>query len=439
MTSITSADRFGGGGKPKPKLNRNNLVVARQVHMDAFIKKLRTEQDKHHKLAVKRNQKKIAKQLKKNRLKRGTHHHSIFEKIGDGIKKGIGGLIHDVEKSNKKFVEKLKPIAIDTGKVLNWAIDHSDDIADGMAITGGILTVVAGGVAATGIGLPVAAGIESVAVSLEAGAPVVRNQGRRAKKIRDIALKIKALIDLIKTSKSTKTRMIAVADILEQASKINNDKDILKASKLIKDTIVTMNNSIKHAELLLEAVKKGDLIAGVRASIELGKDVKKGKKILKSGKELFLKAKAFLSPKATKQREKDAKEKAEKEKKRIAEGGETRTQLNKHLKSELFAMAELRGLIPNPRLLKADLITLLLNNPKAKDIQLIIPPLPTGKPAEAGEPELVIPPLPDLPERKIKKKAHRKPSKYNLFVGERIKEGHTFLEAVALWNAQKNK
>ncbi len=417
---------------------RKAIQAGRQKRMDIFINNLRKEQDKHHTEAVARNQVKVAAQIKKNRLAKGKHNHSTFKPIfGDKVNKALAKAGKDIEKGSDKFVNKtLKPVAKTSLKVLDWSIDHSADIADGMAITGAVLTVVAGAVAATGIGLPIAAGIELVAVALEAGAPVVRNQGKRAKKIKDIAKKIIALVELIKTSNSTKDRLIAVAGILEQAAKINNDKELVQAAKLIRDTIKVVEASITHAELLLEAVKKGDLIAGIRASIELGKDVKKGKAILESGVDLFNKAKALLTPEATKQREQEAKEKAEKEAKRIAEGGETRTELNKKLKSELFAMAERRGLNPSARLLKADLITLLLNNPvgKAQPKKTpIIPPLPSKEEIEAMS---NIPPE-ILPERKVRKKSTRKPSAYNIFIGKRLKEGMTFRAAVDAWNKQK--
>ena len=290
-----------------------------------------------------------------------------------------------------------------------------------------------------GVGCAVGGAIGSLGSGLEAGAPIVRRNGARAKKIRDIARKIQALVKLIKESKSIKERMLGVGKILDEASKINNNKELKQAADLVKDTIKVVEASIKHAEILMEAVKKGDLIAGIRASVELGKDVAKGKKILESGKDLFEKAKALLTPEAKKQREEDKVKKEQREKKRIEEGGETRSHLKK-LKSELFAMAEERNLNPSPRLLKADLITLLLNNPKGKSKETPkIPPLPSKKEMNKKETKKETPKIPPLPERKVKKKTHRKPSKYNIFMGEKMREGNTFKESVALWRLEKSK
>ena len=415
--------------------------------------KQRQEQQKRTDKIVRESRKKQAEERRQQRLKSQKSKEQKGIKLNQAKVKALKAHIKKVKGNKKKFKpifgkkvsNKLskaskslnkagdvmnnrvfQPVAAEAIPALDWAIEHSGEIADGMAISGGVLIVIGTGLSATGVGAVVGGPMIGVGGSLEAAAPVVRSQGARAKKIKHIAEKIAELLKILKKSKDMKHQMEVAADILIEASKINDDKELLQGAMIIKDSIKLIDNAIKHGEIMIKAVKKGDILAGISAVKKLIADVKKGKQILESADDLLQKAKERLTPSGKAELEKEIAEKKEREEAR----GETRSSLGKLLKSQLFKMAEERNLEPSARLLKQDIITLLLNNPKEG-----LPKKTTSTTTKTT----TEPKEEKLPERKVKKTSttKRKPSAYNIFIGEKIKEGMTFKEAVAAWNAQK--
>ena len=431
------------------------IKAATARRMKKFIADKQAVKAAKHLKAVELNQQKIKAHIKKHKHKQ----RKFIPLFGQKVNRDLAKAGKDIEKGLKVVNKKvLKPIGKDALIALDFAIEHSGEIADGMAIAGGVLVVVGGAVSATGLGAVVGGPIAALGGGLEAAAPVVRSQGARAKKVKDIAEKIVELTKLIADSKDIKEQMIAAVNILEEASKINNDKELKQAAGIIKDTIKLIEDAIAHGKAVIKSVKKGDIIKAISESEALVKDVKKGKDILLSTKDLLVKAKARLTPAGKKKLLKEVADK----KAREEASGETRTSLNKHLKSELFAMAEKRNLDPSPRLLKADIITLLLNNPKDKALDKELEKLmkevkdddPTLTDADLRELGLedMIKKKPkkkrvrsakqedeekaeELPERKTRKKSTRKPSAYNLYVKKKMAEGMTFTEAARSWKS----
>ena len=263
---------FRGGAPATPEarrkaLQRRNKVIkeARAKAHAKFVAKLRAEHDRRIKEAQKKNQMKIAALLKKNRIKRGKHKPFAPNIFGKKVSKDLAKAGKQIGKSADKFNNRvLKPAGKDAEKALNWTIDHTDEISEGMNITGKILVVVGTGIGVStgvetaGVGAVIGGALAGLGKGLQETAPLVKEAGEKARKIRDIAQKINELRNMIKEGKSARDSMEKAADILDEAGKVNNDKEFSDAAKQIRRSIKLIDSAILHGKLMIEAVKKGE-------------------------------------------------------------------------------------------------------------------------------------------------------------------------------------
>ena len=367
-----------------------------------FIADRQAKRDIKSKKAIAINQSKI-RALKVKKSKKLRLHKKFVPLFGKKVDKAL-------VRTGKRIEEGSKVVVDEAGPALDWAIEHSGEIADSMAITGGVLIVVGGAIASTGLGAPVGGPIAALGGGLEAAAPVVRSQGARAKKIKDIVEKIIELTKLIKSTEDAREQMLEAANILEEASKINNDKELKETVKIIRDSIKIIDVAITHGKLVIHSIEKGDIIAGVEASIKLGDDLVKGKKTLESVAELLKKAKKRLTP--------EGKRKLIKEDK---------VSISKDLQEEKKKKGNKVGEIIKK-------VIEVKSKPKKGKPKKEPKKPKTKKPKK--EPKK---PKTKKPKKEKKTKAKRKPSAYNIFVKEKRKQGLSMKEVGAAWQAQKKK
>ena len=441
MTSITG-DRFGGG-KPKQvkqQLNKAAKEGQKEAHKK-FINKLKKEHRRQIKQAKKRNRKKLLAKLKKNRMnKKDT---GIFTAIfGKKFSRSLGKIGQDIEKGVKRFNKNvLKPVGSGAIDVADWTIDHTDEIASGMDSVGEILQKVGGvitvaacspagasvagataietagvSVAAVGTACGIAVAMTSIGTGLKETAPLVKQAGEKARKVKDIVIKIKEIKNMIEHGQDAIETMEKMADILDDAAKVNGDKEFNEAAKHIRKSIKLTKGAILHGKTMIKAIESGNIEAGIKAAKQIAKDIKEGKKLAKDVKKLVKKAKGKLSGQKQEEKEEKKKEKKKPTPKKKPSASKEKSKTLAQLRPEAKAL----GIKGYSTMKKADLIN-AINNAQNN---LVIPPLPDTKPIKSTITKKKSAP---------KKKSKRAPSKYNLFVGRKIKEGHSFTEATVLW------